>query len=207
MKLSGNKGEWSELYVLLKLLSTGELYAADEKLQKIKDVYYPILKIIRQEDENKHLEYVIVSEEQGIEIHWNAEIIRSITQKEMAKRAAYLYEKIVEGGSRAFEIPGSDTIMNEFLVHSQFCCYSQPNPTHKRMLKQMLSAFSYNHAPSSDYNISINHQFNFSTVLRIFLSLLYLADEKSHPLRLSEPSRDESYFSAHSAKKSPLLNP
>ena len=113
MKLSGNKGEWSELYVLLKLLSTGELYAADEKLQKIKDVYYPILKIIRQEDENKHLEYVIVSEEQGIEIHWNAEIIRSITQKEMAKRAAYLYEKIVEGGSRAFEIPGSDTIMNE----------------------------------------------------------------------------------------------
>lgn len=51
MKLSGNKGEWSELYVLLKLLSTGELYAADEKLQKIKDVYYPILKIIRQEDE------------------------------------------------------------------------------------------------------------------------------------------------------------
>lgn len=95
------------------LLSTGELYAADEKLQKIKDVYYPILKIIRQEDENKHLEYVIVSEEQGIEIHWNAEIIRSITQKEMAKRAAYLYEKIVEGGSRAFEIPGSDTIMNE----------------------------------------------------------------------------------------------
>ena len=34
MKLSGNKGEWSELYVLLKLLSTGELYAADEKLQK-----------------------------------------------------------------------------------------------------------------------------------------------------------------------------
>lgn len=56
---------------------------------------------------------MIVSEEQGIEIHWNAEIIRSITQKEMAKRAAYLYEKIVEGGSRAFEIPGSDTIMNE----------------------------------------------------------------------------------------------
>ena len=55
--------------------------------------------------------------------------------------------------------------------------------------------------------ISINHQFNFSTVLWIFLLLLYLADEKSHPLRLSRPSRDESYFSAHSAKKSPLLNP
>ena len=48
MRLSGNKGEWSELYVLLKLLSTGELYAADESLERIKDVYYPILKIIRE---------------------------------------------------------------------------------------------------------------------------------------------------------------
>ena len=87
MKLSGNKGEWSELYVLLKLLSTGELYAADEKLKKLKDVYYPILKIIRQEDEGRHLEYVIISEEHDIEVHWNAEMVRSITQQEMAKRA------------------------------------------------------------------------------------------------------------------------
>lgn len=51
-----------------------------------------------------------------------------------------------------------------------------------------------------------NH-FNFSIAFWIFLPLSHLADEKSHPLRLSEPSRDESYFSAHSAKKSPLLNP
>lgn len=51
-----------------------------------------------------------------------------------------------------------------------------------------------------------NH-FNFSIAFWIFLPLSHLADEKSHPLRLSEPSRDESYFSAHSAKKSPVLNP
>lgn len=113
MKLSGNKGEWSELYAFIKLLSTGELYAADEKLKKINDVYFPILKIIRQEDEGKHLEYVIVAENQGVEIHWNAEIIRSVPQQELAKRAEYIYKKIVEGGSRAFEIPDSDKIMEE----------------------------------------------------------------------------------------------
>ena len=94
MRLSGNKGEWSELYVLLKLLSTGELYAADESLERIKDVYYPILKIIREEDEGKHLEYVIVSEENGIEVRWNAERVRTVTQQEMAERAEFLYEKI-----------------------------------------------------------------------------------------------------------------
>ena len=113
MRLSGNKGEWSELYVLLKLLSTGELYAADESLERIKDVYYPILKIIREEDEGKHLEYVIVSEENGIEVRWNAERVRTVTQQEMAERAEFLYEKIIEGGKRAFEIPGSDQIMEE----------------------------------------------------------------------------------------------
>lgn len=112
MKLSGNKGEWSELYVLLKLLSTGKLYAADEMVKRIKDVYYPILKIIRQEEEN-HLEYVIASEDQKIEIHLNTEIVSSITQQEIAKKAEYLYKKILQGGNRAFEISGSDIIMNE----------------------------------------------------------------------------------------------
>lgn len=29
MSLAGNKGEWSEIYIFLKLLTDGELYAAD----------------------------------------------------------------------------------------------------------------------------------------------------------------------------------
>ena len=32
--ISGNKGEWSELYVLVKLLSDGVLYQADIDLKK-----------------------------------------------------------------------------------------------------------------------------------------------------------------------------
>lgn len=42
-----NKGEWSELYVFFKLLADKKLYAANEKLEKIEDIYYPILKILR----------------------------------------------------------------------------------------------------------------------------------------------------------------
>lgn len=113
MKLTGNKGEWSELYAFIKLLSTGELYAADEDVNRIKDIYFPILKIIRQEDNGKHLEYVIIVEEEEVEIHWNAEIVRSISQQELAKRAEYIYKKIIEGGNRSFEIEGSDKIMDE----------------------------------------------------------------------------------------------
>ena len=45
--LTGNKGEWSELYVFLKLLGDGVLYAADEKLNKKEDLYYPLVEILR----------------------------------------------------------------------------------------------------------------------------------------------------------------
>ena len=47
--LSGNKGEWSEVYVLLRLLANGKIYAADSELQIINDIYFPIIKIIREE--------------------------------------------------------------------------------------------------------------------------------------------------------------
>lgn len=46
----GNKGEWSEIYVFLRLLEAGKLYAADKSLNKIDSVFYDVLKIIRQEN-------------------------------------------------------------------------------------------------------------------------------------------------------------
>ena len=49
-KLSGNKGEWSEIYVLFRLLEIGKLYAADADLNKIDGVFYNILNIIRTEN-------------------------------------------------------------------------------------------------------------------------------------------------------------
>ena len=49
-KLSGNKGEWSEIYVFLRLLEIGKLYAADADLNKIDDVFYNIINIVRTEN-------------------------------------------------------------------------------------------------------------------------------------------------------------
>ena len=47
--LSGNRGEWSEAYVFLKLLADGKLYSADAQLDQIKTLFYPIIKITRHE--------------------------------------------------------------------------------------------------------------------------------------------------------------
>ena len=53
--ITQNKGEWSELYVFLKLLGEGILYAADSDLNKIENLYYPLIEILRKENEQiKH---------------------------------------------------------------------------------------------------------------------------------------------------------
>lgn len=45
MGLTGNKGEWSEIYVLLRLLADGRIYAADENLQRLENVYFQFLRL------------------------------------------------------------------------------------------------------------------------------------------------------------------
>ena len=49
MTKTGNKGEWSEIYVLFKLLGEKKVYAGDADLNKIESLFYPILKILRNE--------------------------------------------------------------------------------------------------------------------------------------------------------------
>jgi hypothetical protein len=41
MALTGNKGEWGEIYTLLKLLGEGKVYAGDRDLNKIQNLFYP----------------------------------------------------------------------------------------------------------------------------------------------------------------------
>jgi len=68
-----NRGEWSEAYTFLKLLSDGKLYAADKDLNKIEDIYYPLIKIITEE-ENGIMEYFR---------NGNIKIINGSTHKEL----------------------------------------------------------------------------------------------------------------------------
>lgn len=46
-----NKGEWSEFYAFLDILSSGKLYAADENMNKIATVYYTVLSAIKNGNE------------------------------------------------------------------------------------------------------------------------------------------------------------
>lgn len=100
-RMSGNKGEWSELYAFLKLLSQGRIYAADENVKKIEEVFFPILKIIREEYAGQKLEYVI--DEDNIHVEVQNTRIMSVPRSEIGEKANYLLEQIA-ANSNSFEI-------------------------------------------------------------------------------------------------------
>lgn len=99
--MSGNKGEWSELYAFLKLLSQGRIYAADEKVRKISDVYFPILEILREEHKGEPIEYVIDTNEVHVEI--KGQRLLSVDRSELGEKANYLLKQI-SLSSNSFEV-------------------------------------------------------------------------------------------------------
>ncbi len=101
VRMSGNKGEWSELYVFMKLLSQGRVYAANEKVERIDEVNYPILKIMREEIKGRIIDYVINDKEISIEIQ--SDKILSVDRKEMEKQANILLKNIASH-SGSFEL-------------------------------------------------------------------------------------------------------
>lgn len=110
--LSGNRGEWSEVYTLFKLLAEGKLYAGDANLNLLKDVYYPILSIIREESNRKN-EYQIHNGNIKILINGNEEI--SIPKSRFLTEANKLFLTIKSNKS-SFQIPELDV-----LLHSMGC--------------------------------------------------------------------------------------
>lgn len=113
IRMSGNKGEWSELYAFLKLLSQGRVYAANEKVEKIEEVYYPILKIMREEQKGKNIDYVIGKDEISVEIESNS--IMRISKIEVENNANELLKAIVTH-SGSFELEEVASFVNGIKV-------------------------------------------------------------------------------------------
>ncbi len=100
-RMSGNKGEWSELYAFMKLLSKGRVYAANEKVEKIDEVVYPILKIMREEQKGEVIDYVIDGDLVHLEIQSSRML--SIPRKELDDNANKLLQEIASH-SGSFEL-------------------------------------------------------------------------------------------------------
>ena len=110
MALTGNKGEWSEIYTLFRLLGEGKVHAGDANLNKL-NLYYPILNIIREE--SKRYEYkpnqdkhIVVIDEEG------HEFARFSMDKFMSESISLL-NAIKETNQRAFAVPNTECFMGK----------------------------------------------------------------------------------------------
>ena len=112
--LKGNKGEWSELYVLLKLLADGKLHAADENLERIEEVFYPIIKILREEVGQKR-EYVLNGNVKIIDGD-SKEVLTEIPTANFLKNSFQLFQSIKEAKGRSFDFPQYEAFLRSIDV-------------------------------------------------------------------------------------------
>jgi hypothetical protein len=104
--ITGNKGEWSEIYALFKLLGDKNLFAGDADLKKVENLFYPIIKIIRNETGGNY-EYEITGD--LVVVSGGKEKLR-IPVKTFSEQAVKLLTKI-KGSTGAFSIPETEAFM------------------------------------------------------------------------------------------------
>jgi len=104
--ITGNKGEWSEIYALFKLLGDKELHPGNSEIKKLENLVYPILRILRTEV-NGNFEYSI--HDDIVIISGNQEVFR-IPISEFQKRAKYLLGEI-KSNSGTFSVPEIEQFM------------------------------------------------------------------------------------------------
>lgn len=137
--MRGNKGEWSELYALLRLLADGKI-KADVQNQ---NCWLPVLQVLREEDAGFKLEFKR-SNKESVALCLNGDLVRNIKTVELANMAETILDGIKRGDK---EIDGAAAIMQtlgckkikspankkadiEIKVHDPFtnfdriCCYS-----------------------------------------------------------------------------------
>ena len=99
----GNKGEWSEPYVALKILGEGKLSLSDDDGNTMSDQWLNILEVIRHEtffseEEQKNEDKVITykrSSNNVVDIYIDNKLDISITSEEFLEYATKLKEKIL----------------------------------------------------------------------------------------------------------------
>lgn len=113
--IRGNKGEWSELYTLFKVLSDKELKAGDSELNRITDLILPVIKIFRKESDGT-FEYrldnnLVFIRKTGSE---KFEIDRKVPVSDFKNYCEVLLEEIKKSKEKTFNIPEIESFINSY---------------------------------------------------------------------------------------------
>lgn len=108
--LKGNKGEWSEIYTLLKIIADKNLFAGTSELDKIENLLFPIVKVLRDESKGT---YEFSYDSNLVVVTGNKEEFR-ISVNEFSQKAAFLLAKLKESTSSTFSVPEIESFINSF---------------------------------------------------------------------------------------------
>lgn len=108
-----NKGEWSELYAILHMLSEPNLTIVDDNLEKITNVLYSVKNLSVKEQENI-IKYVLENN-MDVQVYFNNDIKQFISKEEIAFNKRLIFDGIIHSinGNGAFEISGSNAILSK----------------------------------------------------------------------------------------------
>lgn len=108
--LTGNKGEWSEIYTLLKIIADRNLFAGDSGLNKIEKLVFPLVNVLREEADGTH-QYSYDADR--VVIKGKKEEYR-IPVNDFREKAAYLLSKLREPTVSTFSIPEVERFIRSF---------------------------------------------------------------------------------------------
>ena len=142
--ITGNKGEWSEIYALFKLLGDKQLFLGDKDIEKLEGLIYPILRVLRTET-NGDFEYSI--QDEIILISGGEEVLK-IAISVFKEKAQFLLEKIKENKSRTFSVPEIEAFM-----HSINCLSLNASSTAKTDITIVVHDQRTNQQPTLGFSI------------------------------------------------------
>ena len=110
MAITGNKGEWSEIYTLFRLLGEGKVHAGDANLNKL-DLYYPIINVIREE--SRRYEYKPNQDKHVVVIDEDGREYARISMDNFMRESRSLLDTIKESSQRSFAVPSAESFMGQ----------------------------------------------------------------------------------------------
>jgi len=113
--IKGNKGEWSEFYAFIKIIVDKKLIGADEDLQKIESIVFPVLKIIREDSTGKS-EYELQENDDVALLPPNGQKT-VVNCSDLKTKVIEIFETI-KGADKTFEVPLAEDILEKLHVHS-----------------------------------------------------------------------------------------
>jgi len=113
----GNKGEWSEFYVLLKLIGDGKLFLADKNLNRNNKYYYVVLKVFRDEKQGRTT-YDITKQSNAILVLDNEHrMVGRVKRAEVIKAIPSVFREIKNNTDKTFSTSHLDSLLRK--LHCQ----------------------------------------------------------------------------------------